>query len=396
MSENKLYDVFISYSTGDKMIVTQIVEALHAQGLNTFSDEQNIRNGKYIGESIINGLNSCRGVVFFISPNSINSEWVKQEEELALALSMRGEIKFLIPVMLRKVDNNQLNAMLMTRHMLDFSDKDLHIDEVLKELSEQLARDIRSYLPGRGQNDVDMPFVVLAMTRKEAEELLHGKVPPVNPGKFADLQEKLADMSYPAERLLSFYGDKRDDWRSPLCQVEPDKLITIKSFIEDVVKRLNDAARTANERYIIDPQFRSDDFTDENLTARTKAHKELEDRCVLVVDSLSLFHPALANFLDRSPLAHRVKNVVPIAVPPPYYRPAEPIDELIENAMREMMALSYDRFENELDLLCEFGISHPRALKRWLFAALPRAAKNFSRQSPRDDNRSDFREGRWQ
>lgn len=395
MPENYTHDVFISYSTLDQRIVSQVVEGLKARGLEPFFDEENIGAGQYIAEGIQEGLRSCKGAVFFFSPHSEASKWVEQEVRLALQYSMNKQIKFIIPVLLQRLNDTGIYDMVLTRNALDFSEKDLNVTEVIADLCEQLGESIRRYLPEKGENVVDVPFVVLAMTNEEAKGLLSGNVRPVKEDKFAGLQAELEAKEYPINRLLSFYGTKRDDWHSPLCQMQPGEKITIKRFIEDVVERLNKSTRETRIGYTIDLQFRSEDFTHKEQQIRTKTNKELEDRCVLVVDTLSLFHPYLAEILNYSPLAHRHKNIIPIAVPPPYYRQAERIDDLLESAMREMMALSYDRFENELDMLCEFGLSHPRALKRWLFAALPEAARKFSRRSPRDENRSDFRDGRW-
>jgi hypothetical protein len=395
MPEKESYDVFISYSTSDRDIVSQIVDALKLQGrLKPFIAEDDLALGDYIGEGIMKALRSSTGAVFFLSPAAASSKWVKEEIETARTLFNGGQLKFLIPVLLRKVDSEQIDWMLMSRNMLDFSEKNLHADTQLDDLSAQLIKGIRRHLPRQGQNDVDMPFVVIAMTCCEAEELLRGGIAPVNPARFTKLMEGLAEKSYTVERLLSFYGESRDNWRSPLCQMEEKELVTIKEFIEGIVNRINDSACPMSSDYFINAQFRSEDLINADKDVRLKARKELEDHCVLVIDSLSLFHPTVSKFLHDSPLAQSTKHVIPIAVPPPFFLPVEPIEELLENAMKEMLENSYDRFENG-DSLCEFGFAHPRALKRWLFAALPEAARKFSRAVAREENRASLRQGNW-
>jgi hypothetical protein len=395
MPEKKSYDVFVSYSTFDKSIVTQVVEDLKLQGrLKPYVADDDLPIGDYIGGGITEGLRSSTGAVFFLSPAAADSKWVRQEIELARTLYADGQLKFIIPVLLRKIDPEKVDWMMMSLKALDFSEKNLAADNVLDDLSAQLIDGIRSHLPQRGENVVDVPFVVIAMTCCEAEELLRGAVTPVSPARFAELTTRLAEKSYSVERLISFYGKKRDDWRSPLCQVEEGELVTIKKFIEGVVQRINDSACRMSSDYIIDPQFRSEDLTNADKNVRIKAREELEDRCVLVIDSLSLFHPTVSKFLNDSPLAKSTKNVIPIAVPPPYYLPAEPIEELLESAMKEMLESSYYRFENG-DSMCEFGFTHPRALKRWLFATLPEAARKFSRPVAREENRANLRRGNW-
>lgn len=424
MPKHKRYDVFISYSSSDKQVVEPVLESLRVAGLKPFYAEVDMRAGEYIGEGVTDGLLSSKGAVFFVSPAAAKSGWVKHEIQVALDLYANKQIKFIIFVELRKFEDDQLFKMMLGRKRLDFSGQELAVKEVLDDLSQQLIVAIHSHLPVVGQNVVDVPFVIIAMNHREARGLLvDGSVPPVNPDTFAKLMKELADRAFMPEHLTDFYGAGRDDWRSPLCQAhehwpakkcgQPEapeagkeglraggekmkacEMVTIREFIENVVQRINDVARDTGNDLIIDPQFKSEAFTSAHNDVRVKTHRELEDRCVLVVDSLSLFHPDLSRFLDRSPLAHRAKNVIPIAVPPPYCRPPESIDELIESAMKDMMTLPFDRFENG-DALCEFGISHPRALKRWLFAALPEAARKFSRPFPTGDNRDNFRRGNW-
>jgi hypothetical protein len=441
MPEYKRHDVFISYSSSDKLIVNQVIEAMRVAGLKPYYAEVDLRAGEYINEGVTDGLLSSKGAVFFVSPAAAKSGWVKHEVQMAHESFANNQIKFIIFVLLRRIDEQELSRMTLGRKHLDFSGRELIVKEVLDDLSEQLIETIRRHIPVAGENVVDIPFVIIAMKAHEARGLLvDGSVSPVNPITFEKLMKELTDKTFTPERLANFYGEGRDDWRSPLCQAhgqekceraeEPEggdegqqpeageeawqaeaggheegrhaegghakagRMVTIREFIKKVVQRINSAAGERGSDLIIDPQFKSEDFTSADADVRIRMHRELEDRCVLVVDSLSLFHPELSRFLDRSPLAHRAKNVIPIAVPPPYCRPPESIDEIIEGAMKDMMTLPFDRFENG-DALCEFSISHPRALKRWLFAALPEAARKFSRPLPRDDNRVNFQRGNF-
>jgi len=51
------------------------------------------------------------------------------------------------------------------------------------------------------------------------------------------------------------------------------------------------------------------------------------------------------------------------------------------------MERPFFRYETELDILCEFGVSHPRALKRWLIFVFPLAAAAIQRQGASPDAR---------
>lgn len=216
-----------------------------------------------------------------------------------------------------------------------------------------------------------MNFVILAMTRGEAERLLNGDEAPTggDARDYDELIQRLGDRNHRPDQIVESYGKTRNDWRPPLCPADGGTHVPIRRVIEDVIGRVNELGI---EGRALVPQYYSERFTSSETRERIRAYDELKEKgCVLIVDALSLFYPKLRDYLTASTLLDTKSKTAPIVMPLPYCRPVEPIEELIEKAMDSMMNVPFYRFDDRLDLLCEFGVAHPRALKRWLFSVLP-------------------------
>ena len=70
--------VFISYSSVDKIIAKKISNNLKNKGISVWLDESEIRVGESIPEKIEEGINSSDVLCLLISKNSISSNWVKR------------------------------------------------------------------------------------------------------------------------------------------------------------------------------------------------------------------------------------------------------------------------------------------------------------------------------
>ena len=74
------YDVFISHASEDKAdFVRPLVHALAALGLRVWYDEDMIRAGDSIGQSIDSGLRDARNAVVVLSPTFLKKQWTKWE-----------------------------------------------------------------------------------------------------------------------------------------------------------------------------------------------------------------------------------------------------------------------------------------------------------------------------
>lgn len=78
------YDVFISYSTKDKLISDAICAALEADKIRCWVAPRDILPGETWQESIINAIGKCKVMVLVFSSNSNNSRDVSKELSLAV------------------------------------------------------------------------------------------------------------------------------------------------------------------------------------------------------------------------------------------------------------------------------------------------------------------------
>ena len=90
-------DIFISYSRKDNARVIPIVRQLREEGYSVWLDEGQIEAAALWAEQIVEGIKSCRVLLFMISENSINSHNVLKEVMLASELE-----KAILPVYLKE------------------------------------------------------------------------------------------------------------------------------------------------------------------------------------------------------------------------------------------------------------------------------------------------------
>ncbi|MEM7186586.1 MAG: toll/interleukin-1 receptor domain-containing protein [Bacteroidota bacterium] len=66
--------VFLSYSWGDKPLVTKLKNEFEKSGVELFFDEDDLRNGERFGDTISGYINNCDYIVPIISENSIKNK----------------------------------------------------------------------------------------------------------------------------------------------------------------------------------------------------------------------------------------------------------------------------------------------------------------------------------
>lgn len=76
--------VFISHSSKDKEKARRISEKLKSEGIHCWLDEEAIGTGESISAEIEKGLKESQYFLILLSPNSINSRWVRSELSAAL------------------------------------------------------------------------------------------------------------------------------------------------------------------------------------------------------------------------------------------------------------------------------------------------------------------------
>lgn len=96
--------IFLSHNSKDKPFVRKLANDLRRQGFYVWLDEAEIKLGDSLIEKIREGLDRVEYVGVVLSQNSINSEWVKKEIDIAMNQEIEGKRVKVLPIMLEKVD----------------------------------------------------------------------------------------------------------------------------------------------------------------------------------------------------------------------------------------------------------------------------------------------------
>ena len=96
--------VFLSHSSLDKGFVERLRHDLLREGIDDWYDKVHLVPGDSLVRTIMQGVQDSAFVVLVLSPDSVSSDWVRTEIELALDLEERWGQKILIPVKCRDFD----------------------------------------------------------------------------------------------------------------------------------------------------------------------------------------------------------------------------------------------------------------------------------------------------
>ena len=99
--EREKKKVFISYASRDADEVERIVDELQKHELDVWFDRESIRLGSSIPEAIDRGLEHADYYMIVLSPESVESPWVRAELDAALMKHKTGEL-FILPLLLRE------------------------------------------------------------------------------------------------------------------------------------------------------------------------------------------------------------------------------------------------------------------------------------------------------
>lgn len=93
--------VFISHSSKDKKFVRKLKNCLHENSINTWFDEDQLDLGDSLISKLELALDESSHLVIVLSPNSVESEWVKYELKKAINNSKTGLLSKIIPIKYR-------------------------------------------------------------------------------------------------------------------------------------------------------------------------------------------------------------------------------------------------------------------------------------------------------
>ncbi|NTU56684.1 MAG: toll/interleukin-1 receptor domain-containing protein, partial [Anaerolineales bacterium] len=89
-------EIFISYSRRDQEFVTRLASDLNAQVAGVWFDQSAIQPGEKWHDEIMEGIRDCKAFVLVLSPDAVESKYVREELNKALELG-----KTIFPVIYR-------------------------------------------------------------------------------------------------------------------------------------------------------------------------------------------------------------------------------------------------------------------------------------------------------
>jgi len=89
-------DIFISYSRRDQEFVTRLASDLNAHVAGVWFDQSTIQAGQKWHDEIMDGIRECKAFILVLSPDAMESRWVREEVNRALELG-----KTIFPVIYR-------------------------------------------------------------------------------------------------------------------------------------------------------------------------------------------------------------------------------------------------------------------------------------------------------
>lgn len=111
--------IFLSHSHVDKDFARQLARDLQASGVTVWIDEGALGIGDSLVTNIGRAIDAAEYLGVLLSANSVTSEWVSREVEIALNSEIDGRKIKVLPLLL---DNCQLPAFLRGKVLADFRD----------------------------------------------------------------------------------------------------------------------------------------------------------------------------------------------------------------------------------------------------------------------------------
>jgi len=126
--------IFISHNSADKPFARKLASDFDTQGIRYWLDEAEIKVGESLIEKIREGIDGVEYVAVILSPDSINSAWVKKEIDVAMNQEISGKKLKILPLMYRKC---QEPGFLLGKKYIDFtneSEYSLKFESLIREI----------------------------------------------------------------------------------------------------------------------------------------------------------------------------------------------------------------------------------------------------------------------
>jgi hypothetical protein len=101
---HKMPSIFLSHNTKDKFFVRELADRLSRMGVRVWIDEAEIKVGDSLTEKVGKAIEETDFVGVVLSRNSISSQWVQKELQIALQEEFKKKKVVVLPLLLEPVD----------------------------------------------------------------------------------------------------------------------------------------------------------------------------------------------------------------------------------------------------------------------------------------------------
>ena len=132
---NNTPSVFMSHNSQDKPFVRRLAKELENYGVKVWVDEAEIKIGESLTQKIGQAIEETDFFAVVLSKNSIDSEWVQRELQIAISKEMEKKKVVVLPLLLEPVS---IPAFLKDKLYADFTKPDnyeLSFTRLLKAIS---------------------------------------------------------------------------------------------------------------------------------------------------------------------------------------------------------------------------------------------------------------------
>lgn len=148
--------IFLSHTWRDKEFVRKLAQDLEKAGAKVWVDEAEIKLGDSLLAKIQDGIDEMDYLAVVLSPDSVESEWVKREVEIAMNQEIAGGTVKVLPLLYRNCD---LPGFLIGKLYADFTEPDRY-QRSLKMILERLQTDANSVTPLPSGDEADLVVAI--------------------------------------------------------------------------------------------------------------------------------------------------------------------------------------------------------------------------------------------
>jgi hypothetical protein len=135
--------IFLSHNVKDKRFVRRLGKLLSESGIKVWIDEAEIKVGDSLIRKISEGIKDMEFLGVVLTPNSVCSNWVQKELEIATTMEIQDRKVKVIPILYKDCE---IPVFLMAKVYADFRNRKMFQHSFLKLLDVLLPYDFREQI----------------------------------------------------------------------------------------------------------------------------------------------------------------------------------------------------------------------------------------------------------